>query len=445
VIARLFLLFLFTAASGQAQVQRSETNLGQIVVHGSEARVRAKIVQDAEALIRNLDNLVGPAPGQSSPIVIELFPSVSGKPGVIRRELLTLPEEENRFRFQLNVRLSGPREFPERKLQRTLLEIFLIERGIRGEKSGDLPENLVLAPWLIDGIEEAIAWEKRRGERAVYAALRDNGGWMPVAKFIELQKTTSLDPLSRELFRASSGALTMALLAQPEGKQSLNSYLDEAAGFSGEPIELLRKHFPDVNLGREGLEKWWLTQVAVLAEPSLSQAMTILQTEKELEAALQLHLPNEEGRLAKHGIEAWPQVMDLEDNADRLAAVRRASDLLTGLSYRCFPTYRSVIGGYLKVLSDLTGEERDHILEALDNLNMFREAERRRHQRLEDLLDWYHLSTVQEDSGEFDEYLELKKELNKIVVPADDPLIDYVDRAQRLFQRKNSSSGVTKR
>ncbi|MDB4319287.1 hypothetical protein N9976_01525, partial [bacterium] len=111
----------------------------------------------------------------------------------------------------------------------------------------------------------------------------------------------------------------------------------------------------------------------------------------------------------------------------------------------CFPTYRPVIGGYLKTLADLTGEKRDHIMQALDNLNMFREAERRRHERLVDLLDWYHLSTVQEDSGEFDDYLAVKKELEKAEVPADDPLINYVDQAQKLFEkRENSSKGVTK-
>ncbi|MDA7537586.1 hypothetical protein N8539_00385 [Akkermansiaceae bacterium] len=440
-----FLTFCYLAGFASAQANRSESNLGQIVVHGGTPQMRAEIIQDAEALIRALDTMVNPSLGQTSPIVLELFPPITGQPGAIRRELLTIPEDKNRFRFQLNVRLSAPGVYPQKDLKRTLLEVFLIERGIRGAAPDELPESFLLAPWLIDGIGEAIAWQAKKGERAVYAALRDNGGWMTVGKLIDQKKTGLLDPLSHELFRASSGALTMALLAQPDGKKSMSHYLNEASGFAGEPIELLRKHFPDVNLGREGLEKWWLTQVAALAEPGLTQTMTIKQTEKEIVAALKLYLPDETGRLVPRDLEAWPDVMDLEKNEDRLAAIRQASDLLTGLSYRCFPTYRPVIGGYLKTLADLTGEKRDHIMQALDNLNMFREAERRRHERLVDLLDWYHLSTVQEDSGEFDDYLAVKKELEKAEVPADDPLINYVDQAQKLFEkRENSSKGVTK-
>jgi len=193
-----------------------------------------------------------------------------------------------------------------------------------------------------------------------------------------------------------------------------------------------------VNLGREGLEKWWLSQVAALAEPGLTQTMTIPGTDKELTDALKLYLPYETGQLIPYGIESWPDVMDLEENKDRLTAIRQASDLLTGLSYRCFPTYRTVVGGYLKTLSDLTGEERGHIAEALDNLEMFREAEKRRYERLLDLLDWYHLSTVQEESGEFDDYLLIKKELEKAEVPVDDPILEYLDKAQKLFEKRKN-------
>ncbi len=437
-------LLIFCSLLGAALAQdprgRSESNLGQIVVYGSEARVRTEVIQGAEALIRDLESLVGSPEGQASPIVIELYPPVTGKPGAVRRELLTLPEQKDRFRFQINVRLSAPEVYPRDDLQRTLLEVFLIERGIREVSPDDLPEHLNLFPWLIDGIAEAIAWKAKKGERAVYAALRDNGGWMSIDKLIDVEKTGSFDVLSRELFRASSGALTMALLAQPEGKKSMNAYLAEASGFEGEPIELLRKNFPDVNLGREGLEKWWLTQVAALAAPALTQTMTIELTEKELAASLKLYLPDENGRLVVRELDAWPEVMAMEKNEDRLSAIRQASDMLVGLSYRSFPTYRPVIAGYLKILSDLTGEKSDHIVGALDNLKMFREAERRRYERLVDLLDWYHLSTVQEESGEFDDYLLIKKELEKAEVPADDPLIKYVDEAQQLFDRRKNSA-----
>jgi len=41
---------------------------------------------------------------------------------------------------------------------------------------------------------------------------------------------------------------------------------------------------------------------------------------------------------------------------------------------------------------------------------------------------------VKEESGKFDDYLALKKELEKPLKPKNDPIIDYVDRAQKLFE-----------
>lgn len=354
-------------------------------------------------------------------------------------QLFTLPEEGNRFRFQVSVRLLDEKTYPKKKLSETLLRLILIERGLRNIGPEGTTQEITISPWIVDGISEAIAWRAKKGERAVYAAIRDRGGWMEAKQVIEKESIAGMDSLSRELFRASSGALAMALLAQPQGKKAMNNFLLEASSFEGEPLALLRKHFPDVNLGREGLEKWWLTQIAALAEPALAQVLSIPATDAELEKALKIYLTDEQGRIVIYGIEAWPEVMDLEENKDRVAAIQQATNMLTNLSFRCFPTYRPVIAGYLKTLTDLTGEERDHIPEALDNLEMFREAEKRRYTRLVDLLDWYHLSTVKEESGEFDDYLNLKKELEKPTKPKNDPIIDYIDHAQRLFERQQNS------
>ncbi|MGJ8695805.1 MAG: hypothetical protein ACSHYF_05765 [Verrucomicrobiaceae bacterium] len=422
---------------------RSETNGGQLVVHGGTPSLRAEIIQDGERIFSEIDGLVGALGGKAHPTVVEIFPAEPGKPGAMRRELFSLPEQEDGgFRFQIYLRMLDGQRYDRKGLNRLMLELFLIERGIRGRKAGGLAPEVSLDPWLVDGIQEALAWKAKKGDRVVYKALRDQGGWMPVEKIIEQKSLDEMDALSRELFRASAGALTMALLAQPEGKGSMNAFLLEASEFQGEPLELLRKHFPDINLGREGLEKWWLSQVAAMAAPGVTQTMTIPQTEKELGEALKLYLTDEEGKPVIYGLEAWREVMALEKNEDRLAAVSHASDLLTNLSYRCFPTYRPVVGGYLKFLSDLTGEKRDHLPEVLDNLEMFREAEKRRHDRLIDLLDWYHLSTVQEESGEFDDYLQLKKELEKVEVPDDDPIIRYVDEAQKLFEKRKQVEGL---
>ncbi|MGC6425971.1 MAG: hypothetical protein ACON5H_03125 [Akkermansiaceae bacterium] len=446
---RLFLTLIFFARSILAQEpapkpkfvlpEKSVTDGGQFTVHHGLSATRALIVQDIEVMVRNLEALIEKSPGKAHPIVIELYPAEEGKPGAVAEQLFELPEQKNSFRFQVSVRFSRGQTYPKKKLNETLLRLILIERGLRNAIADEMTHQIAIAPWIVDGISEAIAWRTQRGDRSVYAAIRDRGGWMEVDRIIEKESVEGLDPLSRELFRASSGALVMALLAQPEGKKAMRSFLLEASTFEGEQLALLRKHFPDVNLGREGLEKWWLSQVAALAEPNLTQVLSIPDTDAELEKSLKLYLTDDDGKPAIYGIEAWPEVMDLEENKDRVAAIQQATNLLSNLSFRCFPTYRPVIAGYLKTLTDLTGEERTHIPETLDNLELFREAEKRRHHLLVDYLDWYHLSTVREESGEFDDYLELKREFEKPSTPKNDPIIDYLDRAQKRFERLKQS------
>jgi hypothetical protein len=56
-------------------------------------------------------------------------------------------------------------------------------------------------------------------------------------------------------------------------------------------------------------------------------------------------------------------------------------------------------------------------------------------------MDRYHLSTVKRESGEFDEYLKLKKSLEESPKIKGDPIHEYMDRAQNLFEKskpKNS-------
>lgn len=445
LFSTLFLTTAFLAAQEKEEQpnfklpERSVTDGGQFIVHRGTTTTRAEIVQDIEFLVRSLNAIIGDPPGKPHPVVIELYPAEQDKPGAVAQQLFTLPEQENSFRFQVSVRFSEGQKYPKKKLNDTLLRLILIERGLRNTKSDETANKISISPWIVDGISEAVAWRAKRGDRTVYVAIRDRGGWLEVNQIIEKESIADLDPLSRELFRASSGALTMALLAQPEGKKAMNAFLLEASTFEGEPLALLRKHFPDVNLGREGLEKWWLTQITALAEPNLIQVLSIPDTDAELDRALKLYLTDEEGRPVIYGIEAWPEVMDLEENKDRIAAIQQATNMLTNLTFRCFPTYRPVIAGYLKTLTDLTGEERKHIPETIDHLEIFREAEKRRHERLVDLLDWYHLSTVKEESGAFDDYLDLKKELEKPRKPKNDPIIDYIDRAQELFERRHNT------
>jgi hypothetical protein len=128
-------------------------------------------------------------------------------------------------------------------------------------------------------------------------------------------------------------------------------------------------------------------------------------------------------------------VAELKTKEDRVEAIRHTADLLAHLSFRCFPTYRPVIGGYLAILSNLGEGKTDEIETMMANLKTYREAEMKRFAQLTDLMDWYHLTSVREESGEFDDYLRVRENLRESSVGRQDPVNRYLDKVQKLFAR----------
>ena len=431
--ALIALLLLFPVLAA-AQVETSSTQQNRVVIQGGESELRGVIVHEAETLINALDALVGEVKGVPFSIIVDLHPPAKGKPSALVRNFLQLEDPIKKYLLEIKMRLGQGNSFDQKKLDRALLEMLLIERTLRGMPAEEIAERVEIRPWLLDGISEALLWKAGKGDRRIYASLVESGGWMEVEKLVETETTAGMFVLSRELFRASSGALVMALLAQEQGKEAMANYLSRVATFEGEHLTLLRSNFPQVNLGREGLERWWMLQVAAMAEAPLTERLTIPETEEALGKALTLYFKSATGRSIEKGLEAWPEISRLETEEERIAVVRPATDLLTHLSYRCFPTYLPIIGGYLQALSDLaTGEPKDLDL-VFKNLRAYRDAEGKRFEMVVDLLDYYHISTVQEESGEFEDYLRFKRNLDKGSGQSTDPFNLYLDGVQELFE-----------
>ena len=176
-----------------------------------------------------------------------------------------------------------------------------------------------------------------------------------------------------------------------------------------------------------------MLQVAAMSEKKLSEAMTIPETEERLGKILELHIKGEGGRLNRVGLDSWRLVSNLETRNERIAAVQPASDLLAHLSFRCFPTYRPIIRYYLEILSDLAEGETEEIDMTMEALRADREEVMRRHSQLVDLLDWHHLASVTEESGEFEDYLRVREQLRKSAGGRSDPINQYLDQAQKIF------------
>ena len=414
----------------------TSTVAGRVTMTGGTPPLRVAMVQDADSLIKEFDTLVGELAGKALPIYVQLYPAVDGKPSVMKRSFFVSSQGESKYRLQIDLRLGPGNSFDRGEFDRRLLEMILMERTLRSLPVEETAEKVEIRPWLVAGLLEAMAWRNGRGDRRMYSSLMESGGWVEVEKLVARINLTELDVLSRELFRASSGALVMALLSQTQGTENMRKFLARVAVFEGEQLTLLRTHFPQVNLGPEGLERWWMLQVAAMSEKKLTEVMTIPETDRRVGKILQLHLKDVRGRPMQVGLDSWRMVAELETKEERLEAVRYTVDLLAHLSFRCFPTYRPVIGDYLEIMSDLVKGKTNNIDERIAGIESYRKIEMERYAKVVDLMDWFHLVSVREESGAFDNYLRVRESLRHGGENRNDPLNRYLDKVQTAFEKK---------
>jgi len=322
-------------------------------------------------------------------------------------------------------------------LERAALTVLLYERALRGVKPGEVEDALVVRPWLVEGLIEAGKWRDGRADRRIYEGVFRRGGGFTVDELFELPESgfQRLDGASRLSFRALSGALVMALLEQPEGRGAFRAFCGEAARFAGEMPVLLRKHFPDLNLSERSLAKWWALTLAKLVEAPLSEVLPIQETERALDEALRVHLRDADGNPVNRPITEWRAVAALEPG-ERFEALRPAEDALIRLSYRCFPSYRPLLADYQDILREVAGKAPDDLDERLAGLAEQRRIRIDRALRARDYLDYFEISRARELSGEFDDYLRLKEELELRPRPArSDRISDCLDTLQKAYER----------
>lgn len=337
----------------------------------------------------------------------------------------------------LGIRVHLGRGVDTELLERAAFTVLLYERALRGVKPGEVEGALVVRPWLVEGLIEAAKWREGRADRRIYEGVFRRGGGFTVDELFELPESgfQRLDGASRLSFRALSGALVLALLEQPEGRGAFRSFCGEAARFAGEMPVLLRKHFPDLNLSETSLAKWWALTLAKLVEAPLSEVLPIQETERALEEALRIHLRDADGNPVNRPLAEWRAVAELEP-AERAEALRPAEDALIRLSYRCFPSYRTLLADYQDILRAVAVKAPDDLDERLAGLAEQRRIRLDRALRARDYLDYFEISRARDLSGEFDDYLRLKEELELRPRPArSDRISDCLDILQKAYER----------
>ncbi len=338
--------------------------------------------------------------------------------------------------FLLGIRIRLDRGIDNDQLERAALTVLLYERALRGVKPGELADPLVVRPWLVEGLIEAWKWRNDRADRRLYEGVFKRGGGFTMDELFELTEKSfvQLDGASRMSFRVLSGALAMALVEQPQGRDGFRNFCGEAARFHGEMPVLLRKHFPELTLSERSLAKWWALTLAKLIAPKLSEVLPIPETERDLTEALQFHTRDPDGNPINQGVEAWKTLAELKA-PERAEAARPAEDGLSRLSYRCFPSYRALLDDYQQILRDFVEGKHDDLDSRLHDLAGQRQLRMERANRARDYMDFVEISNARELSGEFDDYLRLKRELELRPRPKrNDTISTALDTLQKAYE-----------
>ncbi len=408
----------------------------QFRISGGEPADRGTVAVLAEEAKDELLRLTEEKDEWKVPITITLH-GKSGDPMPPRTVAMNILVSEVGYDLRLDVHLS--RGIEHERFKSATTSALIYERALRDRPAKESETPFLVPPWLVDGLREATAWRLNQSDRRLYEALFKTGGLFKIDEIFSLDERgfEEMDAAMRAAFRVSSGALVMALLQQPQGKQGFRSFLTDVAAYEGEMPALLRKHFPELNLSETSLSKWWALQFANIGGQNLAtDILTVSQTESALNEALRLNFRTGEGIIRQKELTAWPDLSALPE-PERAGSVRLAQDALIRLSYRCFPSYRPILSEYQIVLSAIAKNKTKDLATRLTDLAERRATMSAKAQRARDYLDWFEITRARETSGVFDDYMRLKDHLKANPHHRDDELSKYLDRMDAVFSRKD--------
>jgi hypothetical protein len=410
----------------------------QFRISGGDSLLRGTVALLAEETKDELLKLTAEVDEWKMPVTVRLH-GKAGDPLPARTVGMRLLLVDGVGELQIDVHLS--RGIERDRFKRAVTSALLYERSLKKLQGVDPEARLLVPAWLSDGLLEATAWRLNQSDRRLYEALFKRGGVFKISDLFGVTESAfdNQDAATRAAFRVSSGALVMALLEQPQGRDGFRAFLTEVAAFEGEMPVLLRKHFPELNLSETSLEKWWVLQLANKGLNPLTDTLSIPQTETALAEALKLNFRTPEGIVQQKELAAWPELAALQE-PERIAAVRFAEDGLVRLSYRCFPSYRPILQEYQLILAAIAKNKTKDLPARLAKLDETRATMVAKSVRARDYLDWFEITRARETSGAFEDYMRLKDGLKANPHRRKDPISDYLDRMDRKFHREEPKS-----
>ena len=440
---------------------RSES--GEFKVNGPEAHTRGVYLEFAVAARADYLKLMHQDAKLKYPIIIDLWKApgnrVKGYP--VRHVIVVLPTH-----YSPTIRVALCESFRFEYLRKELVRFFLLEDALRRHpNAGDLVESRkdeLVPEWLWAGVSEAIGFKTDGEPSELFGAVFQSG------KIMELDEILKADPhqmttLSRAIYRASAGGLVLTLLQQDGGAGRMRNFIAALAVTPQDQEALVRKYFPGIDESKNSLEKWWTLQAAELAKRPLLDILSIEETEERLARALIVSVlenrraPGEEEGAEEGRRKRLPRIFGRRDDQPRQVELPveqervnytladyqnfigradfedliRANELeLRQLSFRSFPLHRPLIKDYRTLITEMKEGKTKGIDERLAALGQARADLLSSGKMVQDVLNLYEATQIEQASGAFDEYRKIAERLKRTKPLRDDEVSKYLDRVQ---------------
>lgn len=377
------------------------------------------------------------------------------------RDVLIAVEQRMDGRFVVAVEVRLHDRFDEEKFRRELVRALLIEQIVApydGNPTGLGVEAVEPPAWLVEGFDRLVVHRRGGSPSAYYRGFLEKGQLLRPAETIGVEDAAALDPVRREIFRASASALVEALLDQPEGDESLRGLLGDLGSGADRATEaLLRQHFPGFRETEQGLEKWWALEMASLAQRHSFEFLDREETERLLDEALVLRLegpnaaaPAREKRSLLDRLRSKPPSPNaapepFEGRLEEFEAYLRhpgakeeisaVHDRLQALKRVAFPLYRPVFAGYERAIVRLSKGDTKGLAEDFASIAEMRTKIRETLVRTEDHLNHFEATRAPSRSESFDGYFRLRRDLeHRPPPPRSDPISRHLDGLEREFR-----------
>jgi hypothetical protein len=416
----IFLSWIFACQSLHAALaERSVSPSHQFVIYGADVVLRGGVSNLAEQTKANLLALLQQRDGWKIPVLINLQPRQANLPEIPPAELHV---SQTGFGPKLQLDLTIAQDLDASLMERELLHVILLEVIYRNQPNV-APRTAFLQPpdWLLDGI---LAFTPGRDRRSLVEALSAADKTLPLAEFL-MKRPELLDSAGRLIYRAYSFALVQLLIDGADGRARLSRYIGNLSNASNDPLADLKAQFAVL---ANHPDKIWCAAVARLSGAENYQLFTFSESERRLDELLRVKVPGTD-----KSAELASFVRQKSSPAEK-AALKQLSQALLLFIGQANPVLRPVAREYQQAATLLARGKRRGVAKRLARLQLTREKLSARMNDIDDYINWFEATQMENGSGNFTDYLKAANQSLRSAPRRRDPLSVYLDSLADQFE-----------